>query len=131
VNTPRVRLLAVLDGDPTNTRGLTEFLGAHGFHVWTVHSGAAALTVLRSEALDGIVIDFRLPDVRGDVLLSAALAIQPRLMGRVMLTTPDDAAAASTALQDFHCPIMHKPVVLETLASLMSAAAGDPRMSAP
>jgi DNA-binding NtrC family response regulator len=124
-------VLAVLDGDPTSTRGLTEFLAERGFHLWTVHSGAAALTVLRSEALDGVIIDFRLPDVRGDVLLSASLAIQPRLTGRVVLTTPDDADAAITALQDFQCPILHKPVAFESLARLMSAAVSDPRMSAP
>jgi DNA-binding NtrC family response regulator len=124
-------VLAVLDGDPTSTRGLTDFLGAQGFHVWTVHSGAAALTVLRSEALDGVIIDFRLPDVRGDVLLSAALAIQPRLTARVMLAAPDDVDNAITALQDFQCPILHKPVAFETLARLMSAAVSDPRMSAP
>lgn len=122
MNAPRTRVLAVLDGDPSSTRGFTEFLAGQGFQVWTVHSGAAALNVLRSEALDGVIIDFRLPDVRGDVLLSAALAIQPRLGGRVMLTSPDDADAASTALQDFQCPVLLKPVAFETLAGLMSTA---------
>lgn len=131
MNTPRVRVLAVLDGDATTTRSLTDFLVARGLQVWTVHSGAAALQVLRAEALDALILDFRLPDVRGDVLLSAALAIQPQLIGRVMLASPDDAEAASTALQDFQCPILYKPVAFDTLAGLMWTAVRDPRMSAP
>lgn len=122
MNAPHHRVLAVLDGDPASAKVLSDFLGARGFHVWTVHSGAAALQVLRSEPLDGLIIDFRLPDVRGDVLLSAALAIQPRLAARVMLTTPDDEEAANTALQDFRCPILRKPVSFDALARLMWTA---------
>ena len=126
MNPPLVRILAVVDHDATSAQALSAFFGARGFHVWLVHSGAAALSVLRSESIDGLIIDFRLPDVRGDVLASAAFAIQPRLVGRAVFLTADQGDVATEALRDLRCPVVRKPVALDALERILRDAIGDP-----
>ena len=76
---PRRKRLLLVEDNEGEQLGVTELLGHDDIDIIAVGSGAEALAVLRSEAVDCVVLDLRLPDmtgfevmeqVRGDASLS-------------------------------------------------------------
>jgi DNA-binding NtrC family response regulator len=104
--------------------------GRRGYRTLIATSGASAMDILRVRQVDGIVIDFRIPDVRGDVLFAAAVALQPHLRQRTVFLSGDLSDAVPNALADTHSPLVHKPFDFDTLERIVEgmmrrAAPGD------
>jgi two-component system KDP operon response regulator KdpE len=57
--------ILVVDDEPPIRRLLRTGLGAHGYHVLEAEEGAAALALLRRNAVDAIVLDLGLPGMDG------------------------------------------------------------------
>jgi HAMP domain-containing protein/CheY-like chemotaxis protein/signal transduction histidine kinase len=64
----RKRLLVVED-NPAELLGITELLGYHDIEVVTADNGHKALTMLREQPADCVVLDLKLPDMTGFELL--------------------------------------------------------------
>jgi CheY-like chemotaxis protein len=65
---PRKRLLVVED-NPAELLGITELLGHRDIEIVTADNGRKALTMLREEPADCVVLDLKLPDMSGFELL--------------------------------------------------------------
>jgi DNA-binding response OmpR family regulator len=110
----RVRVL-VVDDEPTICRGLTIALTRAGYEVVAVESGESAHTLLRSQHFDCMVVDLRIPDLRGDVLFELAASIQPQLRQRTIFTTGDTSERARELVEACGCPVIAKPFDLAEL----------------
>ena len=118
----RLRVL-VVDDEPTICRALTIALGRAGYDVVAVEAGEQAHTLLRAEHFDVLVLDLRIPDLRGDVLFELAASIQPHLRYRTLFTTGDTSERALELIEACGCKALHKPFELQELTSELAKLA--------
>jgi HAMP domain-containing protein/CheY-like chemotaxis protein/signal transduction histidine kinase len=67
--TTKVRRLLVVEDDPAEQMSVTELLGHADIEILTATTGAEALATMRSQSIDCVVLDLRLPDMSGFELL--------------------------------------------------------------
>jgi DNA-binding NtrC family response regulator len=113
--------LLIVDDDRAIAKALARQFARRGYATILATSGASAMDILRVRQIDGIVIDFRIPDVRGDVLFAAAVALQPHLRDRTVFMSGDLSDAVSDALSDTQSPLVRKPLDLPALERLVDA----------
>jgi DNA-binding response OmpR family regulator len=99
----------VVDDESTMVRALTRMLEATGYDVAVAHSGAAAEFALRGSRFDCLVLDYRIPDVRGDAIYAYAMATQPHLAGKALFVTGDVSERTHDAIASTGCPVLVKP----------------------
>jgi DNA-binding response OmpR family regulator len=90
----------IVDDEVIFAQALGAVLERHGYVVSVVQSAAAAKRALAEGMFDCLVLDYGLPDLRGDVLHAFAVAYQPRLARRTLFITgsvTDDVARAMAA----------------------------------
>jgi HAMP domain-containing protein/CheY-like chemotaxis protein/signal transduction histidine kinase len=66
---PRRKRLLIVEDDAAERLSITQLLGHDDIDITSVETGAAALTTLRTEPIDCVVLDLRLPDMSGFDLL--------------------------------------------------------------
>ncbi|MDQ3698741.1 MAG: response regulator [Gemmatimonadota bacterium] len=114
----RTRIL-VVDDEPTICRALQIALGRMGHDVVTTESGECALTLLRAEHFDCLVVDLRIPDLRGDVLFELAASIQPHLRKQSVFITGDTSTRGGELIDACGCPLLSKPFDLRELMGIV------------
>jgi DNA-binding response OmpR family regulator len=121
----RIRVL-VVDDEPAICRALAIALQRAGCEAVTATSGDAALVVLHAGHVDALVLDLRIPDVRGDALFHLATALQPHLRRQAMFVTGDVTERAEVLIRACGVPYVRKPFVLaditDTVRALVPAA---------
>jgi len=119
---PRLRgRVLVVDDEPAILLALELALGRAGFAVVVAHSGEAAEARLRAEAFDALVVDLRIPDVRGDVVYHQAVALQPHLRSQTLFFTGDVTEKAHRIIEACGCPMVRKPFDLRDLIDALRA----------
>jgi DNA-binding NtrC family response regulator len=83
--------------------------------VLTAQSGDAAVRIVAEQLVDVAVIDYRIPDWRGDVLLAAVAAHQPHLGHRTVLISGDITEGVQEVSAQTGCPLLIKPFDVEAL----------------
>jgi DNA-binding response OmpR family regulator len=116
----RVRVL-VVDDEPSICKALEIALSRSGYDVMTVESGETATTLLRAEHFDVMVLDLRIPDMRGDTIFEFAAASQPHLRTATLFMTGDITERAQKLIGACHCPTLHKPFDLRDVLDAISA----------
>jgi DNA-binding response OmpR family regulator len=114
----RMRVL-VVDDEPSICRALTIALSRAGYNVRAVESGEVAHSLVRSEHFDCLVVDLRIPDMRGDVLFELAASLQPHLKHRTIFTTGDASERAQELLDACGCQVLQKPFDLNELLEMV------------
>lgn len=114
----RTRVL-VVDDEPAICRALQIALGRQGHEVVTTESGEVALTLLGAEHFDCLLVDLRIPDLRGDVLFELAASIQPQLRHRTLFITGDQSAKGEELVGACGCPLVPKPFDLNEVTALV------------
>lgn len=110
----RAKIL-VLDDEPSICRALSLAFERVGADVRAVVRGEDALALLRTEHFDCLVVDLRVPDVRGDILFELAASLQPHLRAATVFTTGDASEFAQDLIGACGCPLVEKPFDLEEL----------------
>jgi len=114
------RVLAV-DDEEVVLSVLERMLVSLGFKALTATSAEQALEILRSNKVDMIVSDFRMPGAGGRGLYDALAAENPSLAKRIIFCTGDTASReAGTFLESTQCRSVAKPFNLEQLAATLS-----------
>lgn len=117
-----VRVL-VVDDEPSICKALTIALIRDGYEVLAANGGEAAHAVLAAEQVDVMIVDLRMPDLRGDVVYHLASALQPPLASRTVFTTGDISARAEEIVQACGCPLLRKPFsIAEALGAVRAVA---------
>ncbi|MEJ7810789.1 MAG: response regulator [Gemmatimonadaceae bacterium] len=110
----RMRIL-VVDDEPTICRALEIVLGRAGFEVVIAQSGEAAISAVRAEPFDCLIVDLRLTDLRGDVVFELAAAEQPHLRRQSLFITGDASARAMELIEACGVSSITKPFDLADL----------------
>jgi two-component system response regulator GlrR len=105
----------LVDDEPAICKALALALTRAGFRVSTALSGETAMAIVRGEHIDVLVVDLRIPDMRGDALFELAAAIQPHLRSRTLFTTGDITERAQELIEACRCPLLRKPFDLKDL----------------
>lgn len=105
----------LVDDEPAICKALGLALTRAGYRVSTALSGEAAMSVVRNEPVDVLVVDLRIPDMRGDALFELAAAMKPHLRKRTLFTTGDISERAQELIEATGCPLLRKPFDLKDL----------------
>jgi two-component system, NtrC family, response regulator GlrR len=112
----------LVDDEPAICRALSLMLGRSGFRVSTALSGESASAIVRNERVDVLVVDLRIPDMRGDALFELSAAMQPHLRHRTLFTTGDITERAQELIDATGCPLLRKPFDTKDLIDWVKAA---------
>lgn len=102
----------VVDDEPAICNALRIALGRAGFDVFTAQGGEAAHGILSTRHVDVLIVDLRMPDLRGDVIYHLAIALQPQLAGRTVFTSGDHTERAEALVRECGCSLVKKPFEL-------------------
>ena len=105
----------LVDVEPAICKALAIALTRAGFRASTALSGDIAMEMIRREHVDVLVVDLRIPDMRGDTFFELASAIQPHLRNRTLFTTGDITERAQELIEACRCPLLRKPFDLKDL----------------
>ena len=112
----------VVDDDRTVRETLADFFDTLGYSARTAASASEGRQAAAEHAPDVVLLDLRLPDASGLMLLEALRADDPEL-GVIMLTGHADVPTAVRAMQRGALDFLEKPVDLEALDAAVTRAA--------
>lgn len=101
--------ILVIDDDPAFSLMLSAFLKQQQYQVQTAHSAEEGLKLLKTQAFDLVLTDFRLPDRNGLELLSMIKVISPALPV-ILMTTYADIQTAVRAIKMGALDYLTKPI---------------------
>ena len=112
----------LVDDEPAICKALATAIARSGFRVTTAMSGQDAIAIVRSERVDILITDLRIPDMRGDAMFELAAATQPHLRTRTLFTTGDITERAQELIEACNCPFLRKPFDLKELLDWVRSA---------
>ncbi len=122
-NGPRVPRILIVDDDPGQRSLLDSFLRTQGFHTITADSGAKALEVLRTESINMMISDVRMPGMTGLETLRQARE-QHAVLPVLLVTAYADIREAVGAMRDGALNYLAKPIDLDELLATVRQATG-------
>jgi DNA-binding response OmpR family regulator len=106
----------IVEDEPSICRAVAISLTRSGYNPVTTMSGEGALYYLRTQYFDAMLIDLRIPDMRGDVVYHLAVSLQPQLRKQTLFTTGDVTEQAAELIEACGCPVLMKPFDLKDLS---------------
>lgn len=120
VGSPRIMLV---EDEPAICSALKQVLRRAGFDP-VIAPGTAEADALLSESIAAIIIDLRMPHMRGDVFFHLATARFPHLRRRTLFITGDISPDAERLIAQTGCRCLWKPfpniVLVDTLRELLT-----------
>lgn len=110
---PRVLLL---DDEPAVGKALAAVLRRAGFDVSLAQSVAQAEDLL-VERFDALILDLRMPEMRGDAFYFLACVRQPWLNCRALFVTGDITEQAESIIENTGCRFLLKPFRTEEMVA--------------
>lgn len=121
---PKRRIL-VVDDEPLVCDAVKMMLSFDGHSVQTATSGTAALACLADEPFDLVIMDYAMPEMRGDELARRIKASHPALPV-VMITAHAEMLASSGLPLPEIALVISKPFKLDTLREAIRVHCGPP-----
>ena len=118
---PQLTHVLIVDDEPAISKALATSLTRAGFRVSTALSGESAMSVVRSQRVDVMIVDLRIGDMRGDAIFELAAATQPHLRTRSLFTTGDITVRAQELIEATGCPMLRKPFELKEMIDWVRA----------
>jgi DNA-binding response OmpR family regulator len=118
----RARVL-VVDDEPSICQALTLALRRAGFDALSTMSGESAHAILSAEHIDVLLLDLRMPDLRGDVIFHLAASLQPHLRTQTIFCTGDVTERAQRLIGACGTPMIRKPFDLRDVLDAVGALA--------
>jgi len=113
----------VVDDEPSICKALVMALSRAGYDAVAAQSGEAAIAIIRNEHIDVMLIDLRIPDMRGDVVFEVAAGHQPHLRYQTLFMTGDITERAHKLITACRCNFLRKPFDLRDMTDAVSALA--------
>jgi DNA-binding NtrC family response regulator len=118
----KVRVL-IVDDEPSICKALSMALSRSGYEAIAAQSGESALAIIRSEHVDVMLVDFRIPDMRGDIVFELAAGFQPHLRYQTLFMTGDITERAHQLIAACKCNFLRKPFDLRDMWDAIAALA--------
>jgi two-component system OmpR family response regulator len=119
---PRVLLV---DDDPAVGKALAAVLRRAGFDVSLAGSVAQAEELLEIR-FDAMVLDLRMPEMRGDAFYFLACVRQPWLTCRALFVTGDITEQAESIIENTGCRFLLKPFRAEAMVAELELIVPSP-----
>lgn len=116
----------IVDDEPSICKALSMALSNAGYEAIAALSGESASAIIRNEHIDVMLLDLRIPDMRGDVIFEVAAGYQPHLRYQTLFMTGDITDRAVSLIAACKCPYLRKPFDLRDM--LAAIAALTPRL---
>ena len=119
---PQIRVL-IVDDEPSICKALSMALARAGYDAIAAQSGESALAIVRNEHVDVMLLDLRIPDMRGDVIFEVASGHQPHLRYQTLFMTGDITERAHQLIAACKCHFLRKPFDLRDMTDAVAALA--------
>jgi DNA-binding NtrC family response regulator len=110
--------ILIIEDDDTMRETLSHVLKRDGYEVYSENSGSGALSMIKKNIIDLILLDMRLPDVDGLELLKKIKEFDTEILV-IMMTAYSDVQTAVTAMKSGAYHYINKPFELEELKLLI------------
>src|SRR4030066_2391374 len=110
--------ILIVDDDDVMQETLSEVLKKRGYEVFSVGSGNGALSVIKKNIIDLILLDMRLPDVNGLEILKKIKEFDTEILV-IIMTAYSDVQTAVSAMKSGAYHYINKPFELEELKLLI------------
>ena len=117
--------MLVVEDEPSICRTVAIALTRAGYNPITTTTGEGALYHLRTQYFDVMLIDLRIPDMRGDVIFHLATSLQPQLRKQSLFMTGDVTEQAAELIAACACPLLMKPFDLHDLSQAIGVIASQ------
>ena len=107
--------LLLVDDEPSIRSAFATLLAREGYCIETAATAEAGERALARGRVDCLILDYRIPDVRGDLFYEYAHSVQPHLRYRTVFITGDIAPGTHEVLEATDCQVLLKPFDVETL----------------
>ena len=101
--------ILVVDDDPNSLFGICQILKDEGYQVIAAQNGKTALEKLKTESIDMVITDERMPDLSGTELLSKAKRMAPEIPV-ILITAYGSVSMAVEALKQGAFYFFEKPI---------------------
>ena len=122
VATPGSPRVLIVDDEPAICAALLQVMRRAGFDP-IVALGAPEAEALLSDSIEAMVLDLRMPHMRGDVFYYLASARFPQLRRRTLFMTGDISERAYKLILSCKCPSIRKPFELKDLIGAVEVLA--------
>jgi DNA-binding response OmpR family regulator len=99
----------LVDDEPSICKCVSSLLSQEGYEVIAAQTGESALAIIRNEIIDVMLVDLRIPDMRGDVVFQVAAVLQPHLERQTLFFTGDISERAEKLIKACNCKFVSKP----------------------
>jgi len=106
--------ILIVDDDEVMQETLSEVLRKKGYEIFSVGSGNGALSVIKKNIIDLVLLDMRLPDVDGLEVLKKIKEFDTEILV-IMMTAYSDVQTAVSAMKSGAYHYINKPFELEEL----------------
>jgi CheY-like chemotaxis protein len=114
------KIVLCVDDETIGLAVRKQVLEAPGYHVFTAENGSDALKIFSSEAVDLVILDYKMPRMNGDVVAERMNRLKPSVP-ILMLSAYVDLPRETLALVDMYLTKGDGPVVmLKAVAELLS-----------
>ena len=121
-----IKVIAILDDEPTMRRALRRLLTNHGFRIEEYERGEELIAALESNSLDCLLLDLHMPGLNGfDVLES--WRSRRSAVPVIVITAHDEPGMAERVLALGASAYLKKPVEKQALLAAIEAANGGTR----
>ena len=110
--------ILIVDDDEVMQQTLSDVLKKRGYEIFAVCSGTGALSVIKKNIIDLVLLDMRLPDVDGLEVLRKIKEIDTEILV-IMMTAYSDVQTAVSAMKSGAYHYINKPFELEELKLLI------------
>jgi two-component system, NtrC family, response regulator AtoC len=110
--------MLIVDDDEVMQETLSDVFGKRGYEVFAVGSGNDALSVIRKNIIDFILLDMKLPDVNGLEILRRIKEFDTEILV-VIMTAYSDVQTAVSAMKSGAYDYINKPFELDELKLLI------------
>lgn len=110
--------ILIVDDDGVMQETLSDVLKKRGYEVFSVGSGSGALSLIKKNIIDLILLDMRLPDIDGLEVLRRIKESDTEILV-IMMTAFSDVQTAVSAMKSGAYDYINKPFELEELKLLI------------
>ncbi len=113
--------ILIIDDDPYIITLLDNYFKREGYLTYTSSKGKAALQLIRSNRIDVVMCDIRLPDINGTELLQQIRLLSPD-SAVIMMTAYAEIRAAVESIQSGAFDYVTKPIYPEEISEIVKRA---------
>ena len=110
--------ILIVDDEKKIADVMSERLGLRGFDVTPVYDGKSALSHIKEDTYDGVILDLRLPDIDGIEVLRQTMNLYPG-MTVVIVSGHGSEQDFKTCLELGAVACFHKPVKIAAIAETL------------